>query len=106
MARPRKKVDKDVLEKLAAIGCTVEEMAAVMGCSKDTLERRYKDIIEKGKAQGRTSLRRHQWKLAEKGNATMQIWLGKQLLQQKNNGDEDGDDNKPFNLNYKLDDDI
>jgi hypothetical protein len=37
----------------------------------------------KSKSQvGKSSLRRAQWKLAEK-NASMAIWLGKQYLEQK-----------------------
>jgi hypothetical protein len=83
MARPRKEINAEQVEKLAAIHCTMEEIAAVMGCSVDLLEQRFSDIIKRGKANGRTSLRRHQWKLAEKGNATMLIWLGKQLLGQR-----------------------
>jgi hypothetical protein len=36
----------------------------------------------KGAANGRATLRRKQYELALKGNATMQIWLGKQQLGQ------------------------
>lgn len=82
MARPRKQVDEEVIVRLARIGCTVAEIAAVTGCSKDTLERRFAASIEKGREQGRRSLRRMQWKAAKGGNVTMQIWLGKQLLGQ------------------------
>jgi len=37
---------------------------------------------ERGAANGRATLRRKQYELALKGNATMQIWLGKQNLGQ------------------------
>lgn len=82
MARPRTKIDVAQLEKLAAIHCTNEEIAAVLGCSSDTLTRRFAEHIKKGKANGRASLRRQQWALAQNNNATMLIWLGKQLLGQ------------------------
>src|SRR5512137_367607 len=83
MARPQKKIDQKLVEALAKIMCTMEEIAAVAGCSVDTLERRYADIIKKGKEQGKMSLRREQFTSALKGNTTMLIWLGKQHLGQK-----------------------
>jgi len=57
------------------------------------VQRRKKDsaaflsAVEKGAATGRTSLRQAQFKLALAGNATMQIWLGKQLLGQTDKTD-------------------
>ena len=48
--------------------------------------REYKDsfgnVYKKTSAAGKMSLRREQWRSAEKGNVTMQIWLGKQWLGQ------------------------
>ncbi len=38
--------------------------------------------MERGKAKGRISVRRMQMKLLEQGNATMGVWLGKQMLGQ------------------------
>lgn len=83
MAPPKKKIDVKVLEGLARIHCTMIEMASICECSVDTLERRYADVIKKAKDSGKASLRRIQWKLALEGNPTMQIWLGKQLLGQR-----------------------
>lgn len=82
MARPQIPIDPDVVEKLAAIHCTMKEIAAVVECSVDTLERRFAEIIKQGRDKGKTSLKRWQWKAAEKGNVTMQIWLGKNYLGQ------------------------
>ena len=75
------------LEKLAAMQCTDEEIAAWFNLSPKTLERRLKspvfaETICRGKARGRISLRRAQLKILEHGNATMGIWLGKQYLGQ------------------------
>jgi hypothetical protein len=81
--RPRKQVDEQQIESMAGIGCTVAEIAAVSGVSKDTLERNYAAPIEKRRELAKCSLRRMQFKSAESGNVTMQIWLGKQLLGQK-----------------------
>jgi hypothetical protein len=45
----------------------------------------------------KASLRRIQWKLAEAGNATMCVWLGKQLLGQRDKFDDAVTDNhKPL----------
>lgn len=82
MARPPLDINADDVEKLAAIACTTAEIAAFVGCSADTLERRFMDVMQRGREKGKASLRRMQWKSAEKGNVTMQIWLGKQLLKQ------------------------
>lgn len=83
MPKPKAKVDPKQIETLASIGCTVEEMALVVGCSKDTLERRFMGNIEKGRAFFKVSLRRKQVELANSGNVGMLIWLGKQCLGQK-----------------------
>ena len=58
--------------------------------SEDTVERwcvrtyelGFAECSKKFSAGGKTSLRRHQFELAKKGNATMLIWLGKQYLGQ------------------------
>ncbi len=80
----KKEIDWELVEKLASIMCTQEEIAYVVGVSVDTLSRRkeFAEVIKKGQAKGKASLRRMQWKSAENGNATMQIWLGKQWLGQ------------------------
>ncbi len=80
---PRKIVDKAVLRNLCEIQCTIKEMAYVLGVSVDTLNRNYRDVIDEGKSQGKIALRRAQWRNAmEKNNVTMQIWLGKNVLNQ------------------------
>ena len=76
-----------MVESLAAIGCTVAEIAAFCGCSKDTLERRYAALIQKGRENMKLSVRRMQYQSAQGGNVTMQIWLGKQYLGQSDRND-------------------
>jgi len=82
-------IDEKVVLGLASIGCTMKEIGAVVGCSVDTLERRFADVIEKGRESGKSSLRRMQWKAAEKGNVSMLIWLGKQILGQRDKSNEE-----------------
>ena len=81
-------IDLEQLEKLASLGCTDEEIAAWFHCTPRTIEKRrkdplFKEAMERGKAMGRISVRRAQMKLLEAGNATMGVWLGKQLLGQR-----------------------
>lgn len=91
MARPKKAVDIETLKKLAAIQCTTAEMAAVLGVSSDTLERRFAAIIKDGRENGRMSLKRKQFEVAMSGNTTMLIWLGKQWLNQRDKTNEELD---------------
>ena len=86
MARPKKEIDYQAVEKLANIQCTQEEIASFLGLSVRTLQRdeEFCRIYKKGQDNGKMSLRRMQYKLAEK-NATMALWLGKQYLGQKDN---------------------
>ena len=90
MARPKKKISQKQFESLCAIQCTKEEICDVLDVTEKTLNNWCKEIygtsfslvFNKKRALGKASLRRNQWKLAEKGNSTMQIWLGKQILKQ------------------------
>jgi hypothetical protein len=81
------KIDLAELERLSAMQCTDEEIAAWFKVSTRTIERRRKnrafaEVMDRGKAKGRISVRRMQMKLLEQGNATMGVWLGKQILGQ------------------------
>ena len=65
--------------------CTEEEIATYLGCSVRTLQRdeEFCRVYKKNMAIGKISLRRAQLQSAIKGNITMQIWLGKQYLGQR-----------------------
>ena len=84
MARPKKEIDYEVVEKLASIQCTQEEIANFLNLSVRTLQRdeEFCRIYKKGMDNGKMSLRRIQFKLAEK-NTSMAIFLGKQYLGQR-----------------------
>ena len=83
MARPKKyNIDTKQLEKLAAFGCTDTEIASFFGCSSDLIRKSYSENLTKGRDAGKIRLRKLQWNAAEKGNVTMLIWLGKQVLGQ------------------------
>ena len=82
--RPTKFVDLEMVERLAHIQCTHQEIASSLNVSVDTLTRRkgFADVYKRGAEGGRKSLRRMQFESATKGNIAMQIWLGKQYLGQ------------------------
>lgn len=82
--RPKIVIDYAIVEKFASMQCTYKEIACFFECSEDRLKKdeefihHYKKAFESGKM----SLRRIQWKLAER-NTAMAIWLGKQYLGQR-----------------------
>jgi hypothetical protein len=76
--------DEDVF-KLAAMGCTDSEIARWFGIEESTLKYNFSEIIAKGREQLKQSLRQAQIRLAMSGNATMLIWLGKNILGQSDN---------------------
>lgn len=83
MGRPRIKVDRSLVEKMASWGCKNEEIAAHFRCSAQTIERRFEPELTKGRADLKMSLRQWQLASAKKGNVAMLIWLGKQMLGQQ-----------------------
>jgi|TARA_R100001460_G_scaffold103307_1_gene148408 hypothetical protein len=89
MARPKKyNIDTSQVQKLASLGCTNTEMGDFFGCSPDLLEKSYSEYLTKGRAEQKIRLRQLQWKSAENGNVTMQIFLGKNMLGQQDKIEE------------------
>ncbi len=82
--RPKRKIDLVMVEKLGQIQCTIKEVAAFIDIPEGTLKNRpdFTTAWKKGLEVGKISLRRAQFRLAEK-SAGMAIWLGKQYLDQK-----------------------
>jgi len=86
------KIDKEQFERLCSIMCSVDEICGFFGVSYDTLKRFCKqnynqnfEAVQKDKsALGKISLRRIQFKQAERYPA-MAIFLGKQYLGQTDN---------------------
>ncbi len=81
--RPKKSIDYDAVEKLALLMATQEEIATFLNVSVRTLQRdeEFCRIYKKGIENGKTSLRRLQWKHAET-NPAMAMFLGKNYLNQ------------------------
>lgn len=90
MGRPRKKIDKKSFENLCGLQCTKGEICEFFEITDKTLEswckREYgigfSEVFRQKRRIGKISLRRAQFRLAEK-SASMAIWLGKNILGQK-----------------------
>ncbi len=102
------------MARAAALGCSMEEIASLLGITRNAFYKRIEtdptilerlDIARNG---GKQTLRRFQWQRAKAGSDTMLIWLGKQMLKQRDKfqhvgGDpEDGD--KPIEMIYRWQD--
>lgn len=100
MARPKKEINQREFEALCGFQCTEEEICNFFNVTDKTLTRwcketynlSFSEVFKIKRDIGKISLRRSQWKLAEK-NATMSIWLGKQYLGQKEKLPDIGDSN-------------
>ncbi len=85
-------INQKVFESLCAIQCTQEEILSVLNISDKTLnswcnstyDKNFSEVFKEKRQGGKASLRRNQWRMAEK-NPTMAIWLGKQYLNQTDN---------------------
>jgi hypothetical protein len=93
--RPKLQIDGELVEKLAGIGCPNKEIASIVGCSVDTLDRHFADVITKGRENGKTRLRKKQIEVALAGNVTMLIFLGKNMLGQADKQEISGPDGSP-----------
>lgn len=93
--RPKKEIKKDEFEKLCALQCTKEEICAFFGVVDKTLDRfcketynkNFYDVFLEKRGLGKISLRRSQFRLAEK-SAAMAIFLGKNYLGQTDKAQE------------------
>ena len=90
MARPRKEIAQQQFENLCGLQCTLEEICGwfdvtdktLDGWCKRTYHAGFSEVFKQKRGLGKVSLRRAQWRLAEK-NASMASWLGKQYLGQR-----------------------
>lgn len=92
------------VEKLAGLMCTDEEIASVLGVCVDTLTNKnnnktFSECKKRGQESGKASLRRWQFDTAKRGNATMQIFLGKNYLGQSDKVEMEQTFDKEININ-------
>lgn len=113
--RPKVEINWEIAKRACQLQCTGEEVASLLEIDYDTLNRRItqdfldqdgKPLYPKGftdyfkihSANGRASLRRKQFETALAGNATMQIWLGKQYLGQTDKVEQQLDNSVTINV--------
>jgi hypothetical protein len=70
------------IEVMAFNQCKVRTIAEVLGESQDTIKRHFASLLARKRAEGRVSLHGSQM-LTAKTAPVMQIWLGKQYLDQR-----------------------
>jgi hypothetical protein len=105
---PVKELDPRTAERLASIQCTDKEIAHCLGVSEATLIRRkqgdpdFAEALDRARSQGRMSLRRKQFEKANAGSDTMLIWLGKQILGQRDRFEHAGDPDNPLTVRYVV----
>lgn len=104
VGRPSIEIDKEHFESLCKLQCTKQDIADFFKCSEDTIENfchktygnNFSVVYKKNSVMGKISLRREQWKLAQKGNCSMLIWLGRQWLGQNDKVVIEKDDVETF----------
>lgn len=96
---------------IASAQHTQPEAAALLGVSLACFEgflrsnKKAREVWDEGRESGKASLRRMQFKAAQGGNVTMQIWLGKQYLgqQDKQTIEQTGKDGGPIQVQQSID---
>jgi hypothetical protein len=86
--------DPEIVYRAAGIGCTYDEIATIIGMTVGQLQTLLrnrpdlKQLLDDGRNVGHETLRRHQWSRATEAQSdTMLIWLGKQMLGQRDKTD-------------------
>jgi hypothetical protein len=110
--KPMTDKEFEQLINMIRIACTAEEISSVLGMCEDTLNtriaerqidgvRNFSELYKKHSGEGKASLRRAQWKSAQDGNVTAQIWLGKQMLGQRDKHELSGPDGGAVQIEIK-----
>ena len=82
MGRPKLPINAGIVRKLAGRMMSKSEIAAIVGCDRTLIEKRFSQEYAFGRETGKKRLRDKQLQSALRGNVTMLIWLGKQYLGQ------------------------
>lgn len=92
IGRNKTVIPEEQVMELAKLHCTNQEMADFFEVKLQTFMDNFRDIITKGRLLTKQRLRKAQLDLALKGDRTMLIWLGRNILMQNENqinNDED-----------------
>jgi len=107
--RPEKEIKKIDFEKLCALQCTQQEICDFFECDHKTLtkwckrtyKKEYSQVYAEKRSGGKISLRRLQFRLAEK-SAAMAIFLGKNILGQSDFPENDNSDEVAAKANAQI----
>lgn len=100
VGKDKKIIDPKEVEKLASIGMKNSEIAEYLDIDDSTLGYNFKQELIKGRHNLKVSLRKAQISLALSGNATMLVWLGKNILGQSDSPfDSEGNAPLPWDDN-------
>lgn len=75
-------------EKLAAIGIPQDQIAIILDISESTLKKYYSTELTKGKCKGNVKVATCAFRLMERGNPAMTIFLAKVRLGWRETGDD------------------
>ena len=97
MARPKAEIDWAIVDEYLQAQCMGTEIADYLGIHPNTLylaceERNnisFSEYSQQKKSAGKAVLRKKQWEMALNGDKTMAVWLGKQVLGQRDKIDND-----------------
>lgn len=95
MARPRADIDWKKVDKYLQAHCDGAGIAGLLGIDPETLYRAcqrdhkigFSEYAAQKKGEGKELLKAKQFETAMSGNVSMQIWLGKQYLGQRDKSD-------------------
>lgn len=99
--QPMADIDELTVYGMAMVGATNVEIAQICRVDETTIAKRFPKVLADARANLRKKLRRAQLAKAMEGNPTMLIWLGKQMLGQKDRADMTSDD-KPLPHSVKV----
>ncbi len=91
MSSKKSEIDWNQVGEYLKAQCSGVEIANLIGIHENTLYNRCKEDLglefvafsQQKKAEGKEALRKKQYDVAMQGDKTMLVWLGKQLLGQK-----------------------
>lgn len=95
-------LNEEVLYEMAKTHCSFDQLGLIFGCSAMLIsdkEKKWRPIVDKARAEQCKNLLAAQFATAiHDRNPTMQIWLGKQYLDQKDvsRSEHTGPDGKPI----------
>lgn len=87
MAPKLRDIDEKEVAQYALAGCYTKTIARLMKVPETTIRRRFKGLISEKRAERKYNLLVAQNKAVEKGNPALLIFLGKNILDQKDTKD-------------------